>query len=74
MEQFIVYAVRYDNGAEYAEDHHEYIEKVFSTREKAEQYALEKRAEDKEVCEGDEYGSPWCSCTDTWTVEEMIVH
>ena len=38
-----VYLVYYDNGMSY-EDHHVYVDKVFSSRESADKYAEEKNA------------------------------
>lgn len=73
MEQFIVYAVRMDNNADYREDHYECIEKVFSTREKAEEYALARKAKQDKLSEGLEEVL-WFDYRTTWTVEEIIVY
>lgn len=40
-----VWVIIYDNGAEYPEDYHEWIEAIMSTKEKAENYKPEDEME-----------------------------
>lgn len=50
-----VYVVLEDNGAEYREDRYDWIEKVFSTKEKAEQYKEKKITDCKKLQDTYEY-------------------
>lgn len=50
-----VYIVLEDNGAEYREDRYDWIEKVFSTKEKAEQYKKKKITDCKKLQDDYEY-------------------
>lgn len=63
-----VFIVYFDNGADYPEDRDYHIEKIFSTLEKAEQYAKERT--DASMEEDDVL---WSYFTPSWSVVEQEV-